>query len=263
MATEIQILANQQNAQLSTGPKNTLKTSKNAQKYGVFSKELIINCKYYKENPEEFEMLKEEFYQEYEPKTITERFFVGMLIETTWKLRRVNKARDAMAIEQMESAEFNANRRVDDAQEVRYALTYEDLEEGWKYRGNEQINKNLIETIDKIDALESDEMTEEEVNKELSICPIIAGMKTDGIENMPINEKKRVLSEALCKVYDIQEKPLKDIKKKKIFMKKLEIAKCLVIPDITNQNLSTYENTLEKRFYRALVMLRQIKKGTL
>jgi len=262
MATEIQILANQQNAQLSTGPKDTLKTRKNAQKYGVFSNELIINCKYYKEDPKEFEILKEEFYQEYNPMTATERELVDRLIETTWKLRRINKARNAIAIEQMERVEFDTNQRVDEVQELRYALS-KNLEDSWKYKTDEQIRKLLNETMEKRDDCEFDEMNEEEINKNLSLYAILAKIDVKNIENLSIEEKKKLLLEALDKVYNIQEKPLKDKEKKKKFMRELGLSKCLVIPDITNQNLSAYETTLEKKFYRALVILRQIKRGTI
>ena len=264
MTTEFQILANQQNARLSTGPKDTSKTSKNAEKYGIFSKNLIIDCKYYKEDQKGFEKLREGFYQEYEPKSQTEIILVDKVIETCWRLMRIGKARDAMIIESMERAKFDSNRRVEDVNDCRRMLSKNVLNDGWEYRSEEEINKQLTEISDKTDRLAFGDMSEEEIDKELDVYAMIANHpQWNKSKNISLDEKKQILSESLEKVYDICNKPLKDKEKHKRFMEKVELARCLVVPDITNQNLSAYETALEKKFYRALMMLRQIKKENL
>ena len=60
MSTEKQLIANQQNAQLSTGP-STMSgkaiVATNAIKHGIFTKDLILSSEEEKENIEDYEEL--------------------------------------------------------------------------------------------------------------------------------------------------------------------------------------------------------------
>jgi hypothetical protein len=81
--TDKVITANRSNSQKSTGPTETGAGSQNARKHGVFAKNLTFH------NPEEkteFECLRDDLTEEYEPLGATERVLIEEASVCLWKL---------------------------------------------------------------------------------------------------------------------------------------------------------------------------------
>ncbi|MGA1871465.1 MAG: hypothetical protein ACMUJM_23305, partial [bacterium] len=87
-----QLKANQKNSQLSTGPKTEEGksiASKNAIKHGIFSKNIIICTKEYKENEQEYKELLENLIADLKPTTQMESLLVEKICIDYWRLLRV------------------------------------------------------------------------------------------------------------------------------------------------------------------------------
>ena len=88
MATQKQIVANQRNAQKSTGPRTTAgkaKSSRNALKTGIYADdETALPC----EDPLKLQDLQREYYACYAPATPAQRCLVDALVRDEWLLRR-------------------------------------------------------------------------------------------------------------------------------------------------------------------------------
>lgn len=90
MATEKQILVNQKNAKLSTGPCSALgkkAIAKNAMKHAIFSKELFSLSD--KESPIEYEQLLSDLAASLRPQNQMESCLVEKIAVDFWRLRRV------------------------------------------------------------------------------------------------------------------------------------------------------------------------------
>lgn len=88
MATEHQIAANRLNALQSRGPKTAAGRAvsrRNALKHGLTARSLMIEG----ENPSQFEELRSELFDAYEPHGAIEEHLVDMMAGTMWRLRRV------------------------------------------------------------------------------------------------------------------------------------------------------------------------------
>ena len=82
MATEKQIEANKENARLSTGPKTPEgkeASSKNALKYGIFSKNVAIPGEIGKQDQADYDELKEYLVGQYNPQTPFDMFYINEL----------------------------------------------------------------------------------------------------------------------------------------------------------------------------------------
>jgi hypothetical protein len=91
MASPKQILANQQNAAKSPGPRTPGgkgRSSLNALKTGMFSKQLLLPD----ENPKEFDRLRTALLAEWQPVGPNETRFVDRLIGLFWKQGRLYRA---------------------------------------------------------------------------------------------------------------------------------------------------------------------------
>ncbi len=93
MATQAQILANQSNAQKSTGPKTAegkATVAKNATKHGLFArKDVVIS-----ENQAAFDALREEMFTELAPVGAMEAILAERIVSLTWRLRRAAQMQD-------------------------------------------------------------------------------------------------------------------------------------------------------------------------
>lgn len=92
MNSEKQLLANQQNAQLSTGPKTTkgkAVISTNAIKHGIFTKDLIVSSTLGKENEEEYLEMLNNLIDCLSPQNQMESLLVEKIAIDFWRLRRV------------------------------------------------------------------------------------------------------------------------------------------------------------------------------
>ncbi|MDN3508973.1 MAG: hypothetical protein P0S93_02960 [Candidatus Neptunochlamydia sp.] len=90
MATHKQVKANRLNAQHSTGPKTNkgkITVAQNALKHGIFSKQLVLED----ESKEEFEKVKEEFYEQFRPEGFLEVLFWERALSAIWRLSRIGR----------------------------------------------------------------------------------------------------------------------------------------------------------------------------
>ena len=105
MTTLKQIKANKKNSEKSTGPKDTEKTKKNAVKFGIFCRDLLIETEHYMEDREELLILTKQIQEEYHPITPTQHILVDKMIESIWRLKRIRKAETAIIKRRMEEIE--------------------------------------------------------------------------------------------------------------------------------------------------------------
>ena len=87
MTTEIQIVANQKNAQKSTGPRSQQGkaiVAQNALKHGLLAAQTIINT----ENQQEFDRHREQILDQFNPEIPMEAILVDRLVNLSWRLRR-------------------------------------------------------------------------------------------------------------------------------------------------------------------------------
>jgi hypothetical protein len=90
MSTIRQIQANQQNAQLSTGPRSTegkTVVSRNALRSGIDANSMLIHD----ESSADFDMLQTEYFDRWLPNTPEQRALVDSLVEFEWLIRRYRR----------------------------------------------------------------------------------------------------------------------------------------------------------------------------
>jgi hypothetical protein len=90
MTTQKQIDANRNNAKLSTGPKTDEGRSvvgTNALKHGIFSRHVILDG----ESKKDFDSLKQEFYNQFQPQGLLENLFWERALTAAWRLSRVTQ----------------------------------------------------------------------------------------------------------------------------------------------------------------------------
>jgi hypothetical protein len=88
MSTLNQFSANRANARKSTGPKTLsgkVRSSMNACKHGLTARTVVIG----KEDPVEFDALRQALEEEFEPRSMMERELVERLAGIVWRLRRM------------------------------------------------------------------------------------------------------------------------------------------------------------------------------
>ncbi|MCK6500053.1 MAG: hypothetical protein L6Q38_11310, partial [Nitrospira sp.] len=88
MASDRQVEANRQNALRSTGPTSPAgkaRSSKNAMRHGLRSKDLVLSW----ESAKDFDRLAKDLEREYRPATATERILLSRLLTCIWRLRRI------------------------------------------------------------------------------------------------------------------------------------------------------------------------------
>jgi hypothetical protein len=88
MTSHKQIVANQNNALKSTGPRTEQGkaiVTRNALKHGIFSKQIVLE----EESKKEFEALKAEFYTQFQPHGLLEQLFWERALTAAWRLSRV------------------------------------------------------------------------------------------------------------------------------------------------------------------------------
>jgi len=94
MATAAQIQANRMNAQKSTGPRTPEgkeRASRNAVKHGLLAREAVIQG----EDPEEFELYREEMLQELAPAGAVETMLAERVVGLSWRLLRAERLQNA------------------------------------------------------------------------------------------------------------------------------------------------------------------------
>ena len=89
MATPAQILANQSNAALSTGPTSTtgkLTSSRNAQSHGLTTRQALLPS----EDPKDYQDHRQAYTDRYRPQSLISHEIVHELADLRWRLRRVS-----------------------------------------------------------------------------------------------------------------------------------------------------------------------------
>ncbi len=107
MATDLQIVANRQNSQKSTGPRSVagkLVSSQNALKSGIYSEAEIIRG----ESRADLDALTASYMSYYQPQAPAEAALVDILIHSEWLLRRFRRADAQMWNVNMESQSDNS-----------------------------------------------------------------------------------------------------------------------------------------------------------
>lgn len=87
--------ANRENAQKSTGPRTTQgkrSSSRNAEKHGLLSKDLVIRSGEGKESRKEFNQLLEELIEDFQPQNRAELSLVETIAICDWRYRRTLRA---------------------------------------------------------------------------------------------------------------------------------------------------------------------------
>jgi len=87
MVTPAKLAANRRNAQLSSGPKTPegrARSAQNATKHGLFAKNPVFPT----ENPEDYQALREQHFQEFEPVGTLETELVERVISAAWRMGR-------------------------------------------------------------------------------------------------------------------------------------------------------------------------------
>jgi len=88
MSTEAQILANQRNAQKSTGPRTTegkAAVSQNAVKHGLLTRQDVISS----ECQADFDLYRQQFLAELAPVSPMESMLAERIVSLSWRLKRV------------------------------------------------------------------------------------------------------------------------------------------------------------------------------
>ncbi|CAL7962689.1 conserved hypothetical protein [Gammaproteobacteria bacterium] len=94
MTTEKQLIANQQNAQLSTGaitPEGKAIVAKNAIKHGIFAKTFIVEHEKYQENISDYQELLNNLMVNLNPEGQMEYLLVEKISIDYWRMRRILK----------------------------------------------------------------------------------------------------------------------------------------------------------------------------
>ncbi len=113
------ILARQQNAQKSTGPRTSegkARASRNALKYGLLAETVVIRSPYSSEDQADFDSLLADFIAQYQPRDLTEETLVERIATAYWRLRRVQQfetgsIREALEAPDPKDAELDELRR--------------------------------------------------------------------------------------------------------------------------------------------------------
>ncbi len=90
MTSRKQVIANQQNALKSTGPRTKAgkaNVAQNSLKHGLFSKRVLLA----NESEQEFELLKSEFYEQFQPQGLLEHLFCERAFAAAWRLSRITQ----------------------------------------------------------------------------------------------------------------------------------------------------------------------------
>lgn len=101
MATQAQIIANQRNAQSSTGPSTPVgieRTKYNASTHGLTGKRTVLA----NEDPHEFEQLRADLIAEHRPEGVMETYWIDEIAGCMWRLRRAH-GYEAVALQNAEA----------------------------------------------------------------------------------------------------------------------------------------------------------------
>jgi hypothetical protein len=110
MVSEKKLAANRNNAQKSTGPKDTSKTRWNAVKHGILCQEIVAAIGESPEELQQFEEFCEETYEEHKPQGPMESMLVDDMISLRWRRKRMLR-HEAGAVDRFKEASEEGKRK--------------------------------------------------------------------------------------------------------------------------------------------------------
>lgn len=254
MASQKQMLANRINAVLSTGPKNTDNTKYNAIKFGIFTKDLLIDKEILGEEISELNLLLNDLCQEYNPQSSTEWILVERIAECYWRLKRLRKAENAIITKKMTEVKTDAKECLERLEMAHVTLNCNDFpmvsEDRLIYLYNKE--ENRIKSI-KEGSINIEKLKRYILSKKLTTKEKLDGLSQEEIKNIALHFSKNTLK---------NHKELLHLKiGKKELIERLEADSRLVLPEQYLINLTTYGTAIERQLSRAILLLRQIKNG--
>jgi len=229
MTSQKQIIANQQNAQLSTGPINTKKTKRNAIKFGIFSKEMVLKGFYAIENKNEFKNLVKEVNEEYCPENFTERLLVEKIIDCVWRLKRIRIAETSIIKQSIWEFDEILRDKIEENDWKRFFPLWESKMGESLLCAPKNFLKALVHDLNANFKINKEKMTSDELEEQkkfLSFCQNLLKNKCELIERL-------------------------------ILIKETE----MLVPD-KSERLLSYETTIERQLYRAIIAIRKLKGWT-
>ncbi len=151
MITPAKLAANRRNAQLSTGPTTSegrARSAQNATKHGLFSQQPVLPT----ENPEEYQAMRQQFFDELQPEGILETLLVERIINAAWRMRRFGQI----------EAEVLANKlnQIEEGEENRLGLAFlrsesTDHQMGRLYRYEMALERSFYRALKELAALQT------------------------------------------------------------------------------------------------------------
>ena len=278
------IEANRKNAFKSTGPKTPAgkqKSKHNALKYGILSKELIIQAGDGKENETEFTSLMDRLWDDLQPRGALEEMSVERIAMCYWRLRRAARAEVGEIRQELDTLTWDATMQEINQfhHEKRWASILDESREklrqscvGAEYligvleQVKEQVERDGYVSDDSLATLMSHFGKE---NDSLTYwCGLFSKMATEGHERVADDSEKRggTLPPEQCKAailsfLDTEKQRL--VKGKEIFDENTNLhmeskALSLEVPAAADKILR-YETTIERQMYRAIGELERVQ----
>jgi len=162
MASKKQIHANQLNAQKSTGPRTpqgkAVSRFNNLQ-HGVCAQTLVLPF----EDQQDFDHIRGSFEEEFEPQSPSESVFVEQLAVAQWKLRRIQKAQNALLLQDPDGLQnlsgLDRLYRLELRFQHAFLATYQEL------------NRIRTQRLKQAAQEESEEEEESEMKPAIKFCP--------------------------------------------------------------------------------------------
>jgi hypothetical protein len=226
LASEAKIMANRQNALNSTGPKDTSLTRFNALKHGLTAGKIVVTPF---EDPAEYEILVEALRKDFQPQTAIEELLIQQMASSLWRRQRIIRGERV----DIESGLTSASMKFDtlERKKTDYLLLIM----------HQEVSKQDLRQ--RASAKRWRRWREKQPPEEQARLAAIA-------ENPPSVDILR-LEDARKEARDLEETAEK--------RKQLHLESQLSInPDALKIR---YDSSLERQFYRALIMLLKIKEA--
>lgn len=279
-----QKLANKKNSLLSTGP--TTKAGKavvatNAIKHGIFSKDIIICTKDYKENKKEYKELLENLISDFKPNGQMEHFLAEKIAIDIWRMKRVSRFETSSiqrSFYNVIDSYFSKNKKIEqlnsEIEKIKNQLDLNNkyiryLEEGivsfdnqiWRYKNFEtDIEEDLCLVLEKI----ADETLNEDQLSRFNKGEIYFDEIRDILSKNGYSEEKisKILIECIKKEnlnYNKSIDRLKKEKKETKIILKIILKNCCCPAEGDSDKIVRYEDFLQRSIMRNLSILKKLQ----
>lgn len=283
---EKQLLANQQNAQLSTGPKTTKGKAiiaTNAIKHGIFTKDLIIKSTLGKENEEEYLEMLTNLVVCLNPQNQMESLLVEKIAIDFWRLRRVIRFEAGsigkcleIIFEEFYSYDRKNNEKIDT--EIQWKKDYIDWITSYvEHLKNEEVSFDqpiwkgeeiesdiledfflIVKTIESLAYAEKEKILYGDGGNSFS--------KLKSVLTQNGYSSKKEISEKLIEVYETLtqrlEKEIEELKKKRhnnIEADKLNSMLGTIPQEGNTDKILKYERSIQKSIFQNLFLLKKLQ----